>query len=158
MAAGKTADLHLLIPDPCGPAGVPGCACANRAQSRSVSLSIVICRKVCMLAGTGLLAAQVWAAADVARPAPMVAPPPPRMLDSATSTVESPDGTLSVPQRQRCQSLLDQINALPVGEQWSTGKPSVTTADGRTYPTLERQADRKRLEEAYRQECTQQSR
>ncbi|CAG9173368.1 hypothetical protein [Cupriavidus pinatubonensis] len=111
-----------------------------------------------MLAGTGLLAAQVWAAADMAPPVPMVAPPPPRMLDSATSTVESPDGTLSVPQRQRCQSLLDQINALPVGEQWSTGKPSVTTADGRTYPTLERQADRKRLEEAYRQECTQQSR
>ena len=80
------------------------------------------------------------------------------MLDSATSTVESTDGTLSVSQRQRCQLLLDQINALPAEPQWSAGQSSVTTADGRAYPTLERQADRKRLEEAYRQECAQQRR
>lgn len=111
-----------------------------------------------MLACAGLLAAQAWAASDTSLPAPMVAPPPPRMIDSATATVESTDGTLSVSQRQRCQSLLDQINALPAGQQWSTGNSSVTTADGRTYPTLERQADRKRLEEAYRQECAQQPR
>lgn len=106
----------------------------------------------------GLVAAHAWAASEVAVPAPMVAPPPPRMLDSATATVEDTEGTLSVSQRQRCQSLLDQINALPSGGQWSTGKSSVTTADGRTYPTLERQAERKRLEEAYRQECAQQGR
>jgi hypothetical protein len=80
------------------------------------------------------------------------------MVDSDTATVEPSDGTLSVSQRQRCQSLLDQINALPAGQQWSTGKSSATTADGRTYPTLEQQSDRKRLEEAYRQECAQQPR
>ncbi len=123
----------------------------------NLSLKKVACRKVCLMACTGLLAAQAWAATD-APPPPMVAPPPPRMLDSATATVESDDGTLSASQRQRCQSLLDQINALPAGQQWSTGKSSVTTADGRTYPTLERQADRKRLEETYREECTQQRR
>ncbi|WER50111.1 hypothetical protein CupriaWKF_23960 [Cupriavidus sp. WKF15] len=111
-----------------------------------------------MMACTGLLAARAWAAPDAPPPAPMVAPPPPRMVDSATAPAASTDGTLSVSQRQRCQSLLDQINALPAGQQWSTGKSSVTTADGRTYPTLERQADRKRLEEAYRQECAQQPR
>jgi hypothetical protein len=54
--------------------------------------------------------------------------------------------------------LLDQLNALPDGPQWSTGKASVTTADGRTYPTLERQADRNRLEQAYRQACAQERR
>ncbi|AGW94682.1 MULTISPECIES: hypothetical protein [Cupriavidus] len=89
---------------------------------------------------------------------PMVAPPPPRMLDEGTAVVEGTDGTLSASQRQHCQSLLDKINALPAGPQWSEGKSSVTTADGRKYPALERQADRKRLEEAYRQECTQQRR
>lgn len=87
----------------------------------------------------------------------MVAPPPPRMLDEATA-VEGPGGTLSASQRQHCQGLLDQLNALSKGPQWSEGKSSVTTADGRTYPTLERQPDRKRLEEAYRQECAQQRR
>lgn len=98
------------------------------------------------------------ASAAAAAGTPMVAPPPPRMLDEATAVVEGPDGTLSASQRQHCQSLLDQINALPGGSQWSAGNSSVTTADGRTYPTLERQADRKRLEEAYRQECAQQRR
>lgn len=87
---------------------------------------------------------------------PMVAPPPPRMLDEANALVEGTDGTLSASQRQHCQSLLDKINALPAGPQWSEGKSSVTTADGRNYPALER--DRKRLEEAYRHECTQQRR
>lgn len=110
------------------------------------------------LAFACLVAAHAWAASEVAVPAPMVAPPPPRMVDSATATVEDTDGTLSASQRQRCQSLLDQISALPAGPQWSAGKSSVTTADGRAHPTLERQADRKRLEEAYRQECTQQGR
>ena len=114
--------------------------------------------KVSLLACAALLAVQAWAASDASLPPPMVAPPPPRMLDPATATVDATDGTLSVSQRQRCQSLLDQINALPLGPQWSTGNSSVTTADGRTYPTLERQADRKRLEEAYRQECAQQPR
>ncbi|KAF7961634.1 hypothetical protein AWV80_31095 [Cupriavidus sp. UYMU48A] len=111
-----------------------------------------------MLACAALLAAQAWAAADVPPPAPMVAPPPPRMIDNAAAAAESADGTLSVSQRQRCQSLLDQIAALPAEPQWSAGQSSVTTADGRAYPTLERQADRKRLEEAYRQECAQQRR
>ncbi|MBP0632592.1 MULTISPECIES: hypothetical protein [unclassified Cupriavidus] len=102
-----------------------------------------------------------WAASQAEAAAggtPMVAPPPPRMLDEATAVVEGPGGTLSASQRQHCQALLGQINALPKGPQWSEGKSSVTTADGRTYPTLERQPDRKRLEEAYRQECAQQSR
>ncbi|RWA56188.1 hypothetical protein AU476_04300 [Cupriavidus sp. UYMSc13B] len=102
-----------------------------------------------------------WAAgaasAAAAAGTPMVAPPPPRMLDEH-GVVEGPDGTLSASQRQHCQSLLDQINALPGGPQWSAGKSSIATADGRTYPTLERQADRKRLDEAYRQECAQQRR
>jgi len=110
------------------------------------------------------LHATSWAASPAASATaaaggtPMVAPPPPRMLDEATAVVEGPGGTLSASQRQHCQALLDQINALPKGPQWSEGKSSVTTADGRTYPTLERQPDRKRLEEAYRQECTQQRR
>lgn len=80
------------------------------------------------------------------------------MLDTATATLEDVEGTLSPQQREHCQSLLDKLNALPAQTQWSTGKSSVTTADGRTYPTLERQADRKRLEEAYRQECAQERR
>lgn len=116
-----------------------------------------------MLVCAAMVAAPLWAAgnaaaASAAAGTPMVAPPPPRMLDEATGVVEGPDGTLSASQRQHCQSLLDQINALPGDAQWSTGKSSVTTADGRSYPTLERQADRKRLEEAYRQQCAQERR
>ncbi|NOV24579.1 hypothetical protein E5S69_13805 [Cupriavidus necator] len=120
--------------------------------------------KAGMLACTAMAAAPLWAAGNAsaasaaAAGTPMVAPPPPRMLDEATAVVEGPGGTLSASQRQHCQGLLDQINALPGGPQWSTGKESVTTADGRTYPTLERQADRKRLEEAYRQQCAQERR
>ncbi|WP_373425134.1 hypothetical protein [Cupriavidus phytorum] len=124
--------------------------------------------KAGMLACTAMAAAPLWAvgnasaaaaaAAASAAATPMVAPPPPRMLDEATAVVEGPGGTLSASQRQHCQGLLDQINALPGGPQWSAGKGSVTTADGRTYPTLERQADRKRLEEAYRQQCAQERR
>ncbi|WP_078200897.1 hypothetical protein [Cupriavidus necator] len=121
--------------------------------------------KAGMLACAAMVAAPLWAAGNAAAASaaaaagtPMVAPPPPRMLDEATAVVEGPDGTLSASQRQHCQSLLDQINAQPGGSQWSTGKSSVTTADGRTYPTLERQADRKRLEEAYRQQCAQERR
>ncbi len=118
--------------------------------------------KAGVLACAAMVAVPAWAAsaasAAAAAGTPMVAPLPPRMLDEATAVVEGPDGTLSASQRQHCQSLLDQINALPGGPQWSTGKSSVATADGRTYPTLERQADRKRLEEAYRQECAQQRR
>ncbi|WP_427308161.1 hypothetical protein [Cupriavidus sp. H39] len=120
--------------------------------------------KAGMLACTAMAAAPLWAAGNAsaasaaAAGTPMVAPPPPRMLDEATAVVEGPGGTLSASQRQHCQGLLDQINALPGGPEWSTGKDSVTTADGRTYPTLERQADRKRLEEAYRQQCAQERR
>ncbi|SPD59299.1 hypothetical protein [Cupriavidus neocaledonicus] len=127
--------------------------------------------KAGMLACTAMVAAPSWAAgnasataaaaaaaADSAAATPMVAPPPPRILDEATAVGEGPGGTLSASQRQHCQGLLDQINALPGGPQWSTGKGSVTTADGRSYPTLERQADRKRLEEAYRQQCAQERR
>ncbi|WP_432261164.1 hypothetical protein [Cupriavidus sp. TMH.W2] len=121
--------------------------------------------KAGMLACAAMVAAPLWAAGNTAAASaaaaagtPMVAPPPPRMLDEATGVVEGPGGTLSASQRQHCQSLLDQINALPGGSQWSTGKSSVTTADGRAYPTLERQADRKRLEEAYRQQCAQERR
>lgn len=124
--------------------------------------------KAGMLACTAMVAAPLWgagnasaaaaAAAASAAATPMVAPPPPRMLDEATAVVEGPGGTLSASQRQHCQGLLDKINALPGGPQWSAGKGSVTTADGRTYPTLEHQADRKRLEEAYRQQCAQERR
>ncbi|MBB2919966.1 hypothetical protein [Cupriavidus alkaliphilus] len=121
--------------------------------------------KAGMLACGAMVAAPMWAAGNASAAAaasaagtPMVAPPPPRMLDEATAVVEGPGGTLSASQRQHCQGLLDQINALPGGPQWSTGKGSVTAADGRTYPTLERQADRKRLEEAYRQQCAQERR
>ncbi|WP_130392777.1 hypothetical protein [Cupriavidus agavae] len=88
-------------------------------------------------------------------PEPIVAPAPPRMLDPATSTVDDPGATLSTSQREHCRQLLDKINALPAGPQWSQGQSSVTTADGRTYSTLERAPDRKRLEEAFRQECAQ---
>lgn len=124
--------------------------------------------KAGVLACAAIMAVPVLAAGSAASSAasnaaaaagtPMVAPPPPRMLDEATTVLEGADGTLSASQRQHCQSLLDRINALPAGPQWSEGKASVTTADGRPYPALERQADRKRLEEAYRQECTQQRR
>jgi hypothetical protein len=121
--------------------------------------------KAGMLACTAMVAAPLWAAgnasaasAAAAAGTPMVAPPPPRMLDEATAVVEGPGGTLSASQWQHCQGLLDQLNALPGGPQWSTGNASVTTADGRTYPTLERQADRKRLEQAYRQACAQERR
>ncbi|WP_454737650.1 hypothetical protein [Cupriavidus necator] len=111
-----------------------------------------------LAAGSAAGSAASNAAAAAAAGTPMVAPPPPRMLDEATTVLEGADGTLSASQRQHCQSLLDKINALPAGPQWTEGKASVTTADGRTYPALERQADRKRLEEAYRQECAQQRR
>jgi hypothetical protein len=103
----------------------------------------------------GMSAAQVHAAPPQDPGTPIVAPLPPRMLDPATSTVEDTGGTLSASQVERCRQLLDQINALPSGPQWGQGKSSVTTADGRTYSTLERAPDRKRLEEAYRQECAQ---
>lgn len=86
---------------------------------------------------------------------PMIAPPPPRMLDPATSTVDDPGAAAGTSQRAHCRELLDKINALPAGPQWSQGKSSVTTADGRNYSTLERAPERKRLEEAYRQECAQ---
>ncbi|GJG97378.1 hypothetical protein [Cupriavidus pauculus] len=86
---------------------------------------------------------------------PMIAPPPPRMLDPATSTVDDPGGTAATSQRDYCRQLLDKINALPSGPQWSQGQSSVTTADGRKYSTLEREPERKRLQEAYRQECAQ---
>jgi hypothetical protein len=119
--------------------------------------------KAAMLACVPMVAAPLWAAgnasaASAAAGTPMVAPPPPRMLDEATAVAEGPGGTLSASQRKHCQGLLDQLNALPDGPQWSTGKASVTTADGRTYPTLERQADRNRLEQAYRQACAQERR
>lgn len=87
----------------------------------------------------------------------MDAPPPPRMLDPATATAPD-DATLSVSQRAHCRSLLEQINALPSGPQWEQGRSTVTTADGRTVSTLERAPERKRLEEAYRQECAQANR
>jgi hypothetical protein len=103
----------------------------------------------------GLAVTQVHAAPPVDPGSPMVAPMPPRMLDPATSTVEDTGGTLSASQIEHCRQLLDQINGLPAGPQWSQGKSAVTTADGRTYSTLERAPDRKRLEEAYRQECAQ---
>jgi hypothetical protein len=86
---------------------------------------------------------------------PMIAPPPPRMLDPATSTVDDPGGASGTSQREHCRQLLDKINALPAGPQWSQGQSNVTTADGRSYSTLERAPERKRLEEAYRQECAQ---
>jgi hypothetical protein len=110
--------------------------------------------------GLGLLAAQAGIAAGLEVPAPMVAPPPPRLqLDPATDNAgPAADGTLTPSQRTHCANLLDKINALPAGMQWSTSKSTVTAADGRTHPMLERQADRKRLEEAYRQECAQEKR
>lgn len=77
------------------------------------------------------------------------------MLDPATSTVDDPDGKAATSQRDYCRQLLDKINALPSGPQWSQGQSSVTTADGRKYSTLEREPERKRLQEAYRQECAQ---
>lgn len=95
------------------------------------------------------------AAPPVDPASPMIAPVPPRMLDPATSTVEDVDGTLSASQREHCLQLLDKLDALPKTPQWSVGQSSVTTADGRTYSTVERAPDRKRLEEAYRQECAQ---
>ncbi|MDT6963931.1 hypothetical protein QTN24_20705 [Cupriavidus sp. SZY C1] len=87
--------------------------------------------------------------------APMIAPLPPRMLDPATSTVDDPGGTPGTSQREHCRQLLDKINALPAGPQWSQGQSTVTTADGRKYSTLERAPERKRLEETYRQQCAQ---
>jgi len=86
---------------------------------------------------------------------PMIAPLPPRMLDPATSIVDDPGASSGTSQREHCRQLLDKINALPAGPQWSQGQSSVTTADGRNYSTLERAPERKRLEEAYRQECAQ---
>lgn len=104
-----------------------------------------------VLAGVVLGVSTAWAASEAAAPTPMIGPPPPRMVDSATATGEG-NGAPMASQRQHCQSLLDQINALPSEPPSSTGNPSVTTADGRTSPTLERGADRKCLEEAYRQQ------
>ena len=110
--------------------------------------------------GLGLSAGQASIAAELEVPAPMVAPPPPRLLlDPATDNVgPAADGTLTPSQRTHCQTLLDRISALPAGPQWSNSKSSVTTADGSTHPMLQRQADRKQLEEAYRQECAQEKR
>ncbi|MDW3681491.1 hypothetical protein [Cupriavidus sp. CuC1] len=107
--------------------------------------------------GLGLLAGQAATAAALEVPAPMVAPPPPRLLlDPATDNAgPAADGTLTPSQRTRCQGLLDKINALPAGAQWTTGKATVTRADGSTHPNIERQAERKKLDEAYRQECAQ---
>ncbi|WP_404993721.1 hypothetical protein [Cupriavidus pauculus] len=103
----------------------------------------------------GLCGFSVQAAPPIDPASPMTAPVPPRMLDPATSTVEDVEGTLSTSQREHCRQLLDKLNAMPSTPQWSKGKSSVQTAEGLTYPTLERAPDRKRLEEAYRQECAQ---
>ncbi len=77
------------------------------------------------------------------------------MLDSTKATREDVEGTLSPQQRQHCQALLDKLGALPAGPQGGTGKSSGTTADGRQDSTPERQAERKRLEDDYRQACNQ---
>ncbi|MDF3832367.1 hypothetical protein P3W85_05325 [Cupriavidus basilensis] len=118
----------------------------------SIAMAVVL--------GFGLLAGQAGRAAELEVPAPMVAPPPPRiLLDPATDNAgPAADGTLTPAQRTHCQALLDKINALPSGPQWSASKSSVTTPDGGSHPMLERQADRKQLNEAYRQECAQQKR
>jgi hypothetical protein len=80
-------------------------------------------------------------------------------IDPATATLNGEGATPGVSQREHCRQLLDQINGLSKEpQQWEQGKSSVTTADGRTYSTLERAPDRKRLEEAYRQECAQSAR
>lgn len=97
-------------------------------------------------------------AADAQLPAPMVAPPPPRMLDPATATLEDEATQPAASLRQHCLALLDRINALPAGPQWSQGSGTVTSADGSTHATLERAPERKRLEQAYRQECAQEKR
>lgn len=114
------------------------------------------CINAGVLAGALLSVSAAWAAAsDAALPAPMIAPMPPRMVDDAAPTVGGDGSAPAASQRQHCQSLLDQIKALPAAPQWPTDNASVTTADGRTNPTLEREADRKRLEEAYRKQCMQ---
>ena len=111
------------------------------------------------LLGLGLSVGQAGMAAALEVPAPMVAPPPPLMLDPAADNAgPAADGTLTPAQRTHCQQLLDQINGLPAGTQWSTSKSTVTTPDGGSHPMLERQADRKKLNEAYRQECAQERR
>ena len=111
------------------------------------------------LLGLALLGGQAGMAAALEVPAPMVAPPPPLMLDPAADNAgPAADGTLTPAQRTHCQQLLDQISGLPAGTQWSTSKSTVTTPDGGTHPMLERQADRKKLNEAYRQECAQERR
>ncbi|WP_420995656.1 hypothetical protein ACKI2N_022155 [Cupriavidus sp. 30B13] len=111
------------------------------------------------LLGFGLFGGQAGMAAALEVPAPMVAPPPPLMLDPATDNAgPAADGTLTPTQRTHCENLLNQISGLPAGTQWSTGKSTVTTADGSTHPMIERQADRKKLNEAYRQECAQEKR
>jgi hypothetical protein len=112
--------------------------------------------------GIGLVmtAGMAWAQTPPVDPGtPMIAPPPPRMLDPATATLNGEGPTPGVSQREHCRQLLDQLNGLSKApQQWEQGKSSVTTADGRTYSTLERAPDRKRLEEAYRQECAQSAR
>ena len=59
---------------------------------------------------------------------PMIAPPPPRMLDPATSTVEDPGASAGASQRDHCRQLLDRINALPAGPQWSKGQSKIGRA------------------------------
>jgi len=103
----------------------------------------------------GLSGAYVCAAPATDPSTPMIAPPPPRMLDPATSVVPDNGAAPGTSQREHCRQLLDKINALPAGPQWSTGQSTVTTADGRTYSTLEHAPERKRLEEAYRQQCAE---
>ncbi|MGO4330276.1 hypothetical protein AB4Z48_02270 [Cupriavidus sp. 2TAF22] len=111
------------------------------------------------LLGLWLPGSQLATAAALEVPAPMVAPPPPLMLDPATDNAgPAADGTLTPAQRTHCQALLDRINGLPSGTQWSAGKSTVTSADGSTHQMIERQADRKKLNEAYRQECAQEKR
>lgn len=81
-----------------------------------------------------------WAASDVLAPARQAAPPPPRRLDTQSMEREDAGTTQSASQGQYCQSLLDQIKALP--------KPPAA-ADGRPAPASERQ----RLDDAYRKQC-----
>lgn len=86
--------------------------------------------------------ADAWAAPDGLAPSRQAAPPPPRRLDTPAG---ADDGSTlpAVPpasQQQYCQSLTDQIKALPPPSPGTSGAPSPTRA---------------RLEEAYRRQCAQ---
>lgn len=101
------------------------------------------------IACIGAIGAPALAAPPTDPATPMIAPPPPRMLDPAASDDAVKPATS---QRDYCRQLIEKIRALPAPPQALPGQPPANAE------ASSRAAERKRLDEAYRQECSQATR